>query len=123
MSSGTERLIVSQLPQPTRPPNSYETNFQVQADEALEHSYMKSGRHHDEHIIAGESRVRDRLKSKVVEGIFSKVENRGGSQEDDRDIIQSRGIIGEHDSSHKLERFKVRTVVVAEEVVKEGDKK
>ncbi|KAK4272774.1 hypothetical protein QN277_021281 [Acacia crassicarpa] len=115
MSSSAERRVENQFPQPARPPNSYDPSFQVQA--VVEQSYYNNSVRHLDHIIPGEGRARDRLKAEL-EGIFTKLDNMGRFP--DSEHIQSRGI--DHDSSYKLERFKVRTVV-AEEVVKEEDKK
>lgn len=145
MSSATETWALNQFPQPARPPNSYDLSFQhnnnipepsrLSGQPILDDSYrnvvVPSMTHHEggegkdnigkeavKHIV---EEMHDKL-AVAAGSIFTKLEGKGLIQNSKE--LKSRGVdqMPDEGSSHKLERFKIRTVV-AEEVVKEDDKK
>ncbi|TKY62026.1 hypothetical protein E2542_SST11881 [Spatholobus suberectus] len=140
MTSSSERLVLNQLPQPaTRPPNSYDTSFEIPSTAyPQQHSVDESWVVPVPPSVVKEDEGERKFAfvEKLVNRVLDKCEKLPASFRDQIDLeemlakerkkrVESqsttfRGL--QQPVEEKLDRFKVRTVV-AEEVVKEDNQK
>ncbi|KAK7378762.1 hypothetical protein VNO80_04209 [Phaseolus coccineus] len=116
MTASSEKLVLNQLPQPARPPNSYDTRSMVKDEEGQRKFALVSklvNRVFDEYEKLPAS-FRDQIK---VEEMLSEERKR---EVEETQNSTSRGL--QQPVQEKLGRFKVR-YVSTEEVVKDDDKK
>lgn len=147
MVSASENLVINQFPQPTRPLNAYDTSFGTPSTVYPQHENNTFG--HPQHMVTptmlkeekGDkkfvlvdklgNRVLDKIYEKLpaklrdeinLEEVMGKERKRGGKSESGNSRGVGPGEIGLSDKE-KLARFKIRTVVAEEVVVKEDEKK
>ncbi|CAK8544023.1 unnamed protein product [Lathyrus sativus] len=131
MVSETENVVLNQLPQPKRPLNSDDMIFETSStvDQLNNHvvplqpTMLKEDDRKKHFVLV--DKVGNRVLDKIYEKLPAKLReeiNLEGERRDELENTTSRGVeIGMSDKE-KLGRFKVRTVV-AQEVVKEDEKK
>ncbi|KAK7284902.1 hypothetical protein RJT34_19656 [Clitoria ternatea] len=140
MASTSENLVFNKLPQPARPLNStYDTSLETQSTQNLEQYskmsyYEQQGQFIDQRSKMGIDQKGGERKLGLLDKVLNKYEKLPASLREQiklqeiimlantRSCSTSRGL-GKPGFGEKLERFKIRTFVLAEEPGEKDDKK
>ena len=147
MVSASENLVIYQLPQPARPLNAYDTSFETPStvypqrenntfghpQQMVPPTMLKEEKGEKKFVLVDKlgNRVLDKIYEKLpaklreeinLEEVVGKERSKGGKSEGGNSRGVGHGEIGLSDKD-KLGRFKIRTVVAEEVVVKEDEKK